>query len=66
MFDCRILISCSVNANPCSSCILHNVKVVAAKIRNESKMLQPAKLKAPIFIVLKKYILKKNCVVSNL
>ena len=44
--DCRILISCS--ANPCSSCISHNVKVVAAKIRNESKMLQPAKLKAPI------------------
>ena len=46
--NCRILILSSTKPNHCSSCVSHNVKVVAAKIRNECKMLQPAKLKAAI------------------
>ena len=43
--SCQLLIS---NNSTCSCCNSFNIKVVAAKKINTGKMLQPAKLKAPI------------------
>lgn len=45
--DCRMLLSTN-DKHPCLQCVSHNIKVMYSDTRKEKKMLEPAKLKAPI------------------